>query len=630
MLRRTLLYLLCLWDFGKAFAPARIKERNAACQRIPFFPTRSLCCRSSSTSNDAIFLEQALQRKADEFVDLTIDELHRTLVQIGMTFDYTSALPMENQKSPDDIRASPLQRAPGCISNLKVQTILIKDHSSNLARLQIKGSSDSLLSRGLLAVVASCFKDQQVSQVMALNAASIADKLQLRRALSQGRNDGMASIVSTIQTQIANLLMDESDSTNTRDNIQQQETSSSSTTPTQTAPTAALLLSGGVDSSVALHLLKQQGYNVTAFYLKIWLEDELAHLGSHCPFEEDIQMCQAVCEQADVPFEQISLQQEYKDRVMSYTIEEASQGRTPNPDIMCNSRVKFGCFYDAIASRGFDHVATGHYARLVKDEETQRMRLLRAPDPVKDQSYFLCALSQEQLARVLFPIGHLQKAQVRELANEFELPNRHRPDSQGLCFLGKVKFDEFIAAYLGERPGDIIDAATGELLGKHRGVWYHTIGQRKGIGKVLFPVVTAQGPWYVVAKDPEKDLVLCSNKYEESVFTEARSACVVENLQWISGETPSCFPSCRFAMKIRHGPNLVSGSLDLDEDGQSGNIRLDQKDGGLAPGQFVVFYNDEECLGSGVISERHWAKFLLPIHAPSTTQPALKQAANQQ
>jgi tRNA-5-taurinomethyluridine 2-sulfurtransferase len=375
-------------------------------------------------------------------------------------------------------------------------------------------------------------------------------------------------------------------------------------------PTVALLLSGGVDSSVALNLLKRQDYDVTAFYLKIWLEDELAHMGQ-CPWEDDYRTCQEVCEQAGVSLEAISLQQEYKERVISYIVREAEQGRTPNPDIMCNSRIKFGCFYDAIATRNFDFVATGHYAQLSRHEN--RMRLVRAPDPVKDQSYFLCALTQEQLQRVLFPIGHLQKSEVRALAEAFELPNRHRPDSQGLCFLGKVKFDKFLATYLGERPGKIIDAATGDIIGQHKGVWFHTIGQRKGIGKGLDPLATSRGPWYVVAKDPVHDIVFCSNQYDEDLFAAARSEFFVESIQWIAGVPPKLVRRAddRLTMKIRHGPRIVGGSLSLtDGAGLLGEVKLDHKDGGLAPGQYVAFYDDEECLGGGVISERHWANFL--------------------
>ena len=197
-----------------------------------------------------------------------------------------------------------------------------------------------------------------------------------------------------------------------------------------------MLLSGGVDSSVALKLLLDQGYTVRAFYLKIWLEDEIAHL-NECPWEEDLTYAQQVCSQLNVPLEAISLQKEYWDEVVSYTFQEAKQGRTPNPDVMCNSRIKFGVFFDYIG-RYFSKVATGHYAQ-VANEEGGIATLLTSPDPIKDQSYFLSNLNQSQLSKCLFPIGHLKKEKVRQLAEHFELATQRRKDSQGICFLGKKK-----------------------------------------------------------------------------------------------------------------------------------------------------------------------------------------------
>jgi tRNA-specific 2-thiouridylase len=465
----------------------------------------------------------------------------------------------------------------------------------------VDGEADAMVSRGLLAILCQVLSGQSPEQVLQLPSETITDRLGLRNALSKGRNDGLASMVRVVQGQIQSLLTDEPSSALATAKINSNSGK----------PTVAMLLSGGVDSSVALNLLHSQGYSVTAFYLKIWLEDELAHLGQ-CPWEDDYDMCIQVCNQAGVPLESISLQQEYKETVISYTVAAAQRGRTPNPDIMCNSRVKFGCFYDAIEGRGFDYVASGHYAQLIADDNGAK-QLLRAPDAVKDQSYFLCALKQEQLQRVLFPIGHLEKHEVRQLAQDYDLPNKNRPDSQGLCFLGKVKFDEFLAAYLGESPGDIIDARTGEKIGRHNGVWYHTVGQRKGIGKVLDPKATAKGPWYVVAKDPEQRIVYASNEYDEEVFAQARSDFFVEDIHWISGSSPVSLLDgpVRLDMKIRHGPRIVSGSLRLMEDGVA-NVKLDQKDGGLAPGQYVVFYEPGgiECHGGAVISERHWARFL--------------------
>ena len=231
-------------------------------------------------------------------------------------------------------------------------------------------------------------------------------------------------------------------------------------------------------------------------------------------------------------------------------------------------------------------------------------------------------MTQQQLSKVIFPIGGYKKSEVRELATNYQLPNRNRPDSQGLCFLGNVRFDDFLSSYLGNRPGDVVDALNGEIIGRHNGMWYHTVGQRKGIGKVMFPLATAKGPWYVVAKDQKRNIVYVSNRYEEEDFARARSQFEVEDVRWISGEPPletqamegseESWLELRMEMKIRHGPTIVQGTLLLKEDGSTGNISLDKKDGGLAPGQYVVFYRlgTDECLGAGVISEKHWAKFL--------------------
>jgi tRNA (5-methylaminomethyl-2-thiouridylate)-methyltransferase len=359
--------------------------------------------------------------------------------------------------------------------------------------------------------------------VLDVDPGTVADQLGIRSVLSKGRNDGLASMMSVVQNQIRRLLGRKDPQNESLEEMGENPSRNQtlSSLPNQSVednkPTVAMLLSGGVDSSVALNLLVRQGYNVTAFYLKIWLEDELAHLGQ-CPWEDDYRVCTQVCEQAGVPLESISLQNEYMDKVISYTIHEAKKGRTPNPDIMCNSRVKFGCFYDAISQRNFDHVATGHYAQLEEiqhSDGTVERKLLRAPDPIKDQSYFLAALTQGQLSKVLFPIGQFEKSRVRELATEYNLPNKNRPDSQGLCFLGKVKFDEFLSEYLGTEPGDIVDAETNEVIGRHNGIWYHTVGQRKGLGKVLDPIATSRGPWYVVAKDTSRRLIIASNQYDE-------------------------------------------------------------------------------------------------------------------
>ena len=224
----------------------------------------------------------------------------------------------------------------------------------------------------------------------------------------------------------------------------------------------AVLVSGGVDSSVVLKLLKDEGkHELTAYYLQIWLEDELSFLGE-CPWEEDLSYVRQVCEQLDVPLKIVPLQKEYRERVVSYVIDELNNGRTPSPDILCNERVKFGAFFDAI-DESYDKVASGHYAQVIEKEG--HFELHRAPDPVKDQTYFLSSLRQDQLARALFPIGHLEKHEVRDLAESFDLPNKSRKDSQGICFLGKIKYSDFVKFHMGEKEGEVVELETGKVMG---------------------------------------------------------------------------------------------------------------------------------------------------------------------
>ena len=347
----------------------------------------------------------------------------------------------------------------------------------------------------------------------------------------------------------------------------------------------AVLVSGGVDSSVALRLLKDQGHELTAFYLKIWLEDETSFLGT-CPWEDDLAYVRAVCEQAGVPLEVVSLQKEYWEQVVSYTITEVKAGRTPNPDVLCNQRIKFGMFYEKIDA-SFDKVASGHYAQVM--EENGIFKLLRAPDPIKDQTYFLSFLSQKQLSRALFPIGHLRKEQVRELAQKYDLPNKARKDSQGICFLGKIKFSDFIAHYLGEKQGDLVEHETGKIVGKHKGFWYHTIGQRQGLG-------LAGGPWYVVHKDAARNIVSISRDYYAE--DKIRDRFIVEDCRWLT-HAPE---KKQLQVKLRHGAVLYDCFFKPLPNNQA-EIVLAERDQGIAPGQFAVFYDGPVCLGAGIISQ---------------------------
>ena len=348
----------------------------------------------------------------------------------------------------------------------------------------------------------------------------------------------------------------------------------------------AVLVSGGVDSSVALRLLQEQGHTVTAFYLKIWLEDELTFMGT-CPWEEDLAYVRAVCEQAQVPLEVLSLQKEYWDEIVAYTIAEVQAGRTPNPDILCNQRIKFGAFYSKISDQ-FDKVATGHYAQVF--EQDGLFYLKKAPDPIKDQTYFLSHLNQAQLARALFPIGHLAKNQVREYAQKFDLPNKSRKDSQGICFLGKLKFSDFIRYHVGDKTGALIEYETGKQLGEHKGFWYYTIGQRQGIG-------LGGGPWYVVAKNVADNSVYISRQYYST--EKMRDTFVVGNCHWIT-EIPH---KNNLAIKLRHGAQFSTGVLTPDNSKNTYSVILEERDQGIAPGQFAVFYDNDICLGGGMIVE---------------------------
>lgn len=344
----------------------------------------------------------------------------------------------------------------------------------------------------------------------------------------------------------------------------------------------AVLLSGGVDSSLALYKLHCEGHDVTAFYLKIWLEDEASFLGD-CPWEEDLGYARSLCERLGVPLKVIPLQKEYYDRVVSYTVSELKAGRTPSPDIFCNKRVKFGAFFEQIGSE-YDKVASGHYAQILTDNGKTILKM--APDPVKDQTYFLAHLSEEQLSRLIFPIGSLLKSEVRSEAEAAALPAMHRKDSQGICFLGKIKFRDFVKIYLGERKGDIVEAESGKKLGEHAGFWFYTIGQRTGLG-------LAGGPWYVVEKVVSDNVIKVSHRCSSE--TVPCDNFRVGEFNWIN-QPPEVDEE--LWCKLRHGPHRYRCRLDLAD----GTVRLlDGADYGIAAGQFTVFYRDDICLGCGTM-----------------------------
>ncbi len=344
---------------------------------------------------------------------------------------------------------------------------------------------------------------------------------------------------------------------------------------------AALLLSGGVDSSVALVRLQECGARVTCFYLKVWLEEELAGLGD-CPWQEDLEFARAVCEQRRVPLHVVSVQQDYLEHVLDYVVRELRAGNTPSPDLMCNRHIKFGVFVDRFAE-GFDTVATGHYARVVRSAGGPRLRT--APDPVKDQTYFLAYVSERQLARAAFPIGDSPKACIRAEADAHGLPTRARPDSQGICFLGRISYRDFVRRRLGERPGPIVERETGRLLGEHPGHHFFTVGQRQGLG-------LGDGPWYVVHKDPSENRVAVSR----TPAVHAGGAFALAGANWIGGDSP-VGPA---RVKVRHGPAAHDCTVASTAVRDRVMVRT-HNPVTVASGQFAVLYDGDECRGGGVI-----------------------------
>lgn len=490
------------------------------------------------------------------------------------------------------------QRVPGCMADARIYTSLKGD------KIAVVGVADSRVAQGLIALFALALRNENVVDALQLSGEALTNACELDSVLPPGRLNGLHNMLNVIQDQLRRIGSGVRAKPETR--VGNDERSMH-----WKGDEIAVLVSGGVDSSVALKLLVEQGHKVRGFYLKIWLEDEVAHL-NECPWEEDLFYAQRVCDQLGVPLETVSLQKEYWDEVVQYTFDEARLGRTPNPDIMCNSRIKFGMFYEYIG-RHFRKVATGHYAQVrIIPERDGQAELFMSPDPIKDQTYFLCNLRQDQLKRALFPIGHLHKAEVRQLAESFGLVTEKRKDSQGICFLGKLKFDDFIAHYLGETPGPIREYRTERVLGEHRGLWFHTIGQRKGVGTMLGRGVVNDGPWYVCAKDPETNSLYITN--DISIVDKPRKEFVVDRINWISPNVVAAvLDGTPVDIRLRHGQAMASGVLVRDaayllplSEGTSterARVVLDKHDKGIAPGQFAAFYRNGVCLGAGVISE---------------------------
>ena len=329
----------------------------------------------------------------------------------------------------------------------------------------------------------------------------------------------------------------------------------------------AALVSGGVDSSVVVHLLKEQGVTPDIFYIRIGMEDEEGYID--CPAEEDIEITRWIAKKYGCRFEEINLHKEYWDNVVSYTIETVRKGLTPNPDVMCNKLIKFGAFVDR-RGKDYDRIATGHYARVesvkwkVESDNLSTFNfqlstfLATAKDPVKDQTDFLSQLGYDQIRRLMFPIGGMMKSEVRTVAAQAALPSADRKDSQGICFLGKINYNDFLRRYLGEREGKIVELETGRVLGTHKGYWFHTIGQRKGL-------YLSGGPWFVVRKDIEENVLYVSQGYDPA--TAYGKEITLMGFHLLSGCWPEeCLPA--YGGNLRN-PGNVSDKISQDFDSPS-------------------------------------------------------------
>jgi tRNA-uridine 2-sulfurtransferase len=348
-------------------------------------------------------------------------------------------------------------------------------------------------------------------------------------------------------------------------------------------------MSGGVDSSVAALLLKDMGYDVIGVFMKNWDEKDPSGV---CTTAGDFDDVRRVCERIDIPYYTVSFQKEYWDRVFTYFLEEYKKGRTPNPDVMCNKEIKFKAFLEYALKIGADYLATGHYARVESDNG--QFRLLKGVDPGKDQSYFLCTLGQQQLSKAIFPLGGILKKEVRDIADRAGLSTATKKDSTGLCFIGERNFKHFLSKYLPAQPGDI-RSLSGEKAGRHDGLMYYTLGQRKGLG--IGGLGTGE-PWFVVRKDLQNNILYVTQGDDHpALYSQGLTA---SKLHWVNGAAPDTEFACTARFRYRQPDQGVR--VAILKDGAC-RVAFDEPQRAVTPGQFVVFYNDDECLGGGVIEE---------------------------
>lgn len=349
----------------------------------------------------------------------------------------------------------------------------------------------------------------------------------------------------------------------------------------------AVLISGGVDSAVTVHRLVEQGKDLHLFYIRIGMDNG----EGDCSADEDIEMCTLIARKYGLPFDVVSLHEEYWDNVMAYALRTVKAGLTPNPDMMCNRMIKFG-YFEQRWGKNFEMTATGHYA--TTDVVNGRKYLATAVDPVKDQTDFLAQITYEQLEHLMFPIGDLPKEEVRRIAAEVRMPNATRKDSQGICFLGQINYNDFIRRHLGVKRGPIIEIETGKKLGEHNGYWFHTIGQRKGLG-------LSGGPWYVVKKNVDDNIIYVSGGYGTS--KQYGRVLHLDEMHFISGNPwTSVEGPVSVTFKNRHTPVLMKAQF-THVDRMEWVLHSEQDVQGIAPGQYAVIYDEKGhlCYGSGMI-----------------------------
>ena len=352
-------------------------------------------------------------------------------------------------------------------------------------------------------------------------------------------------------------------------------------------------MSGGVDSSVSAYLLQQQGYEVVGLFMKNWEEDDNEE---YCSAATDLADAQAVCDKLGIKLLTINFAAEYWDNVFEHFLAEYRAGRTPNPDILCNKEIKFKAFLDyAAEDLGADYIATGHYVR--KGEHNGKVQLLRGLDKNKDQSYFLYTLSEAQISKSLFPVGELEKPQVRKIAEELGLVTAAKKDSTGICFIGERKFRDFLARYLPAQSG-LIRSVDGEVIGEHQGLMYHTLGQRKGLG--IGGLKNAEEtPWYVVDKDVEHNELIVAQGYDHPTLYSG--GLIAGQLHWVDRQLIRKTINC--TVKTRYRQQDLPCQINPIDD-EHIEVIFDQPIAAVTPGQSAVFYLGEVCLGGGIIEER--------------------------